>query len=239
MKKVILCTLIISLIFALNVKVLETNDNEAKDLVAMTEGGRLYDKWYKASKEAKKPTTVHPKYPKHGQKLLKPSNTWRCKECHGWDYNGKDGAYKKGTHFTGIKGLQSIKGKSSAMTLKLFNKSHPEFKEHLTQKEITQISHFLSVGIFDMDKIIDSKTKLVKQGNPQKGKIYYRTLCTQCHGQKGVEVKDMPDLHVLSLKNPWETLHKILYGQPDEQMPALGALDKKVSIDILSYLQKK
>ena len=25
------------------------------------------------------------------------ADTWRCKECHGWDYKGKDGAYAKGS----------------------------------------------------------------------------------------------------------------------------------------------
>ncbi len=35
--------------------------------------------------------------------------------------------------------------------------------------------------------------------------------------------------------NPWEVLHKILYGQPDEGMPALVAFDPQVSVDIMAY----
>ena len=33
------------------------------------------------------------------------ADTWRCKECHGWDYAGKDGAYGSGDHRTGIVGV--------------------------------------------------------------------------------------------------------------------------------------
>ena len=31
--------------------------------------------------------------------------TWRCKECHGWDYMGVDGQYGHGPHKTGFPGI--------------------------------------------------------------------------------------------------------------------------------------
>jgi hypothetical protein len=67
----------------------------AEHLVLITRGGLLYDKWYGAlGKEAPKKT--HPAYTKAGKK--KGSSTWRCKECHGWDYKGARGAYAKQRH---------------------------------------------------------------------------------------------------------------------------------------------
>lgn len=36
--------------------------------------------------------------------------------------------------------------------------------------------------------------------------------------------------------NPWEVMHKILNGQPDEKMPALRALDRQVTVDIMAHL---
>lgn len=36
--------------------------------------------------------------------------------------------------------------------------------------------------------------------------------------------------------NPWEVMHKLLNGQPAEEMPALRALDRKVVSDIMRYL---
>ncbi len=55
---------------------------------AISRGGQLYDKWW-AVIEADAPKTTHPAYPAAGKK--KGSTTWRCKECHGWDYKGRDG----------------------------------------------------------------------------------------------------------------------------------------------------
>ena len=36
--------------------------------------------------------------------------------------------------------------------------------------------------------------------------------------------------------NPWEIMHKILFGQPAEEMPALNALDHRIAADIMAYL---
>ena len=66
-------------------------------------GGKLYDKWYKVIK-AEAPKKAHPAYPADRKYAKKPKSNWRCKECHGWDTMGKDGAYAKGKHSTGIKG---------------------------------------------------------------------------------------------------------------------------------------
>ena len=67
-------------------------------------GAKLYDKWYKVVK-AKAPKQSHPLYPADKKYAEKPAANWRCKECHGWDYLGKDGAYKSGKHASGIKGI--------------------------------------------------------------------------------------------------------------------------------------
>ena len=60
-------------------------------------GGMLYDKWYEVI-EAGKPAKSHPAYPKDKKYAEKPGSNWRCKECHGWDYRGRDGAYASGKH---------------------------------------------------------------------------------------------------------------------------------------------
>ena len=60
--------------------------------------------------EAKAPEQSHPLYPADGEYAAKPKANWRCKECHGWDYKGRDGAYAKGSHYTGIKGIRQWAG---------------------------------------------------------------------------------------------------------------------------------
>ena len=59
---------------------------------ALARGGKLYDKWYKVV-GADAPKKSHPAYPADKKYAAKPKSNWRCKECHGWDYMGKDGAY--------------------------------------------------------------------------------------------------------------------------------------------------
>ena len=99
------------------------------------------------------------------------------------------------------------------------------------------IAMFVTKGQVDMDKFIDRKSKKA-MGDTTKGKAYYVTQCANCHGADGKWPKDLEaPLGKLSAGNPWEILHKILNGQPGEQMPALRALPHQVSADVLAYLQ--
>ena len=67
-------------------------------------GGVLYDDWMHA---------LGADVPEGDQALWKTQttntrtgkDTYRCKECHGWDYKGVDGAYGSGSHLTGFKGV--------------------------------------------------------------------------------------------------------------------------------------
>ena len=83
----------------------EASPDMPTNIWAISRGGQLYDKWW-AVIEADPPETTHPAYPAVGKRT--GSSTWRCKECHGWDYKGADGAYGKGSHYTGIKGVRGV-----------------------------------------------------------------------------------------------------------------------------------
>ncbi len=91
---------------------------------SIARGGLLYDKWFKVVK-AETPATAHPSYPAEGKYRGKKGADWRCKECHGWDYMGKDGAYSKGKHFTGIVGIRALSGADTASIVAVLkNKTH-------------------------------------------------------------------------------------------------------------------
>jgi len=81
--------------------------HDPTDIWTIARGGQLYDNWM-AVVEAEEPEATHPAYPADGKK--KGAATWRCKECHGWDYRGKDGAYAKGSHATGIEIVRGVVG---------------------------------------------------------------------------------------------------------------------------------
>ena len=200
---------------------------------AIARGGRLYDKFY-AENKSTTPELDHKAYPNKGGKYGKDAS-WRCKECHGWDYQGKDGAYAKGGHATGIKGVKGFAGKDpAAIVAVLGNATHSYTDKHLSAKDMSDLALFIAQGQIDMNKYIDLSSKKVK-GDPAKGEVYFNTVCAGCHGTDGKKVKDAPALGSVA-DNPWEMLHKVLNGQPAEGMPALRALDIQVSLDIVSYL---
>lgn len=197
---------------------------------AMARGARLYDKWF-AENKAAKPTSDHPSYIKDGK--YGKENSWRCKECHGWDYKGKDGAYAKGGHFTGIKGIRAAAGKEpAAIAALLRDKTHGYTEAQLSARDVSDLALFVSKGQADVAKLMDGAKV---RGNAAKGEAYFNTLCAGCHGVDGKKIKDGPALGSVA-DNGAEMLHKVLNGQPGEAMPALRALDVQVAADIAVHL---
>jgi cytochrome c553 len=201
---------------------------------AIARGGRLYDKWFTENK-ATKPTGDHAAYPHKGGRYGKDTS-WRCKECHGWDYRGKDGAYASGGHATGIKGINGAAGKDpAAIVAVLKDKTHGYTEKMLSAQDFNDLALFVSKGQIDTTKYIDATTKKPK-GNGAKGEVYYNTVCAGCHGVDGKKLKDAPPLGSVA-DNAWEMLHKVMNGQPGEAMPALRALDPQISVDLVTHLQ--
>ncbi len=208
------------------------NADGLSEPAALARGGQLYDKWFKVV-GADKPAATHPSYPSAGKK--KGDATWRCKECHGWDYMGKDGAYAKGSHFSGIKGVGGMAGaKPAAIVAVLKDKTH-DLAGKMDDGDFQDLALFVSKGQVDMDKYIDRATKAPK-GDKVKGKAYFETICIGCHSIDGTKPKDMEKPLGAQMGNPWEVMHKIVNGQPDEKMPALRALDRQVVVDIMAHL---
>jgi cytochrome c553 len=86
---------------------------------SLARGGRLYDNWRRESDFyfSVFPGSLvfafdrrHPAYPINKKFANDPEVNWRCKECHGWDYQGASGAYATGKHYTGIKGIRDMVG---------------------------------------------------------------------------------------------------------------------------------
>ncbi|MBF0097833.1 MAG: c-type cytochrome [Magnetococcales bacterium] len=205
----------------------------AEEISAMAQGGRLYDKWYEVI-DASPPTTMHPAYPSSGGYADKPKDTWRCKECHGWDYLGKTGAYATGKHATGIVGINRLwQGDGTEVVNILKNEQH-QYGDKMSDAQLQQLALFVTRGQVDMEQWIDRSSKQAK-GNRDKGEAYFNTICANCHGKDGRAEPKMPPLGKVAADNPWETLHKILNGEPDSKMPALRALDTQISVDILRY----
>jgi mono/diheme cytochrome c family protein len=202
---------------------------------SIARGGRLYDNWYAEIKE-RAPAVSHPAYPRDRVHSKDPKTNWRCKECHGWDYRGRDGAYGTGRHFTGIKGIRDMAGADPAAIIPILKDADHRYGGLMAETDLRDLANFVSRGQVDMDRYVDRKTKTVK-GHESLRQDYYKSICVGCHGRDGYRLRTIPPLGDVARDNPWESLHKILNGHPGERMPALRVLDRQTLVDVLAYVQ--
>jgi len=208
-------------------------------------GELLYDKWWKVN-GASEPTTTNPLYPTAvGQQT--GSTTWRCKECHGWDYKGKDGAYGSGSHYTGIKGVYEARNYNPAHLYYLIaNHNMPG----LGEQDIWDLVKFIKEGMVEMDKYIIFHGTQAKSatGDATSGQALYENTgtgggqCVMCHGADGKAIPlDEGGVGDVARDNPWEALHKIRWGHPGSSPEMPSAVNNGLSIDdqtdILTYIQ--
>ncbi|UCD75004.1 MAG: hypothetical protein JSV91_14600 [Phycisphaerales bacterium] len=193
-------------------------------------GGRMWDKWW-VVRGIDPPQGEHPLYPPDGQQS--GSSTFRCKECHGWDYKGADGAYGEGSsHYTGIPGVfGSIMTPQEMFDLIKF--ADPPFGHGygdygLTNQDIYDLVDFLQTHIIDTDDFIDDAAAFI--GDEAQGHYNYTEggmmmSCVDCHGVNGTNKnfgtpEDPEWVGTVAVHNPWELLHKIRFGQPGAMMPS-------------------
>ncbi len=203
---------------------------------SITRGGRLYDKWYKVI-DADKPKIANPAYPSDGKYAKKPGATWRCKECHGWDTLGKQGAYSKGKHYTGIVGINAMAGADTDKVIAIITDATHGYGGKLSDRDLQDLANFVTKANVNYDDYIDRATKKVKGGNVDKGAAYFNNVCANCHGINGTEPDDMGKTLAKQMGNPWEVMHKILNGHPGEEMPAMRPFDRQVVVDIMAYIE--
>jgi hypothetical protein len=209
---------------------------QAEEESSLARGGKLYDKWYKVI-GVDAPKQSHPAYPADKKYASKPGANWRCKECHGWDYKGANGAYSSGKHSTGIKGIDGMAGADPAKIIAVLKNSTHAYAGKMEEEDFHDLALFVSKGQVDMSKYIDYASKAPKGGNAAQGAAYFNTICIGCHRKDGSRPKDMEKTLGKQMGNPQEVMHKILNGQPDEPMPAMRALDRQVIVDLLTHIK--
>ena len=234
MSKTFLTFIICTLIAGFSSAAILLGPAMAQDQGSIARGAKLYDKWFAVIK-AEKPKDTHAAWPASNTKK-KGNTTWRCKSCHGWDYKGADGAYASGSYKTGIKGVDGMAGADIAAIVSVIKDDTHQLSGLMADQDFEDLALFVSSGQIDMSAYIDYGTKAMKSGDAARGADYFNTVCTQCHGRKGDQPKDMKKTLAKQLGNPQEVMHKILNGQPAEQMPALRALDRQVVVDIMAHL---
>jgi len=209
-------------------------------------GGLLYDNWFKVL-GIEAPEGDQPLWGTQNSNERSGEDTWRCKECHGWDYLGADGAYSSGSHMTGFPGVYQVAGQDAneiLATLKGSTNPNHDFSMYMNEQDLIDLALFLSEYQFDSASIID-ENKLAVDGDADGGMTVFEENCIDCHGPQGVSINfsergDPEYVSTIALDNPWEFIHKARFGQPSvDRMPSLidvGIDDSKYA-DLLSYAQ--
>ncbi len=205
-------------------------------LLSLVRGGRLYDNWVKEL-GALAPTRAHPAYPLDGRFADEPARTWRCKECHGWDYKGRDGQYADGRHATGIKGIRGMAGAEAAAVVEVLTDATHRYDRVLPYQDLLDLANFVGRGQVDMDAFIDAASGAALRPATAKATSYYGAMCANCHGAKGDRAVGVPPLGDIAAVSPWNALHTILNGHPSADMPALRGLGEDLAGELLAYLQ--
>ena len=231
----VVSTAAMACVFALAGTVSIAGADDDDDLYSVCRGGRLYDNWHLESREPA-PDKAHPAYPAGKAYANDPAVNWRCKECHGWDYQGSGGVYARGSHATGIKGIDGMAGASPDKIVAVLKDATHAYNGLMAEEDFRDLANFVSAGQIDMSRYIDGKTRRAK-GDPALRETYYQSICSGCHGIDGFRLRTIPPLGDVARSNPWKSLHMIFNGHPDEKMPSLRAFDLQVLVDILAYVQ--
>lgn len=207
---------------------------DREPVASLARGGRLYDNWPRETNRAA-PETTHPAYPAQGQG--DGEETWRCRECHGWDYRGKDGAYATGRHATGIAGIAGAAGRPVAELEALLSDDTHAYGDRLTRRDLSDLAAFVSAGQFDMTPVVDTSGRIQAPDTGEDYRAHYAMLCVTCHGSEGHAIRTMPPLGRVTNENPWRSLHSVMNGHPGEAMPPLRAFPRELTLGVLSYVQ--
>ena len=220
-------------------------------------GGLLYDKWWAvlaAAEEADHdheeddhdapgaaPEGDHPLWATQSTNERSGADTWRCKECHGWDYKGAEGAYGSGSHFTGFPGVFASQDGSANDILAAMqggtNSDH-DFSSFMAEQDLIDLSLFIAQALINTDDLINDDKSSV--GDVALGQAYYESTCIRCHGPEGNAINfagiDDPEfLGHLAPDNPWEFVHKVRFGQPGWPMPS-GIVNGWTNEDVANVL---
>ena len=238
---------LVLILFFINIGLAGASEQEqTKSILRL--GGELYDNWFE-SLEIIPPAGNMPIWSRQTTNITSGPDTWRCVACHGWDYQGKDGAYRAGSNFTGFPGILQARIKDPQVILdQLTGKIDPEhdYSKWMDTSSLNALVEFITQGVVDDDQFIDPVLYEVIDGNAEAGKRLYDGLCAKCHGADGGMIQFRFEglgttLGTLAVLDPWRFLHKTRYGTPGTEMGKVVGVEQQWTPqqgrDVLLYAQ--
>jgi len=213
----------------------------------LIQGAILYDRWYAAlGREA--PAGDMPIWSRQSTNSRSGPDTWRCVECHGWDYKGSQGAYKSGSHFTGFPNIRALVPNMSEQEIVDHLKGSKDpahnFSAYMDDATLEKLASFLKNGLIDDDQYIDDVSLKVVGGNIEHGKQLYGQVCAKCHGSDGMQIVFHTEgvdeyLGSVASRDPWRFLHRTRFGVAGADMPVGAKLGwtAEDGRDVLAYAQ--
>jgi mono/diheme cytochrome c family protein len=210
-------------------------------------GAQLYDRWY-AALGVNAPDGNMPIWERQTANTRSGADTWRCSECHGWDYKGSEGAYSSGSHYTGFANVMKL---AAAMTpeeivshLKGSKDPSHDFSKYIDDANLQKLALFLKEGVIDDTEFIDAITLKVKNGDTAHGKQLYDQTCATCHGADGTQIVFRTEgineyLGSVANRDPFRFLHRSRFGVAGTEMPVGRDLGWTPADgrDVLAYAQ--
>jgi thiosulfate dehydrogenase len=224
----------------------EGDDSVTGDAVR---GGALYDSYWSVPGvlSSAAPTTNHPLWatrPDMASNTRMGPDTWRCKECHGWDYKGASGKYGSGSHATGFPGVLGTTRSAADIAVMLADPAGHNYGAVLSETDRNDLAAFIATRLIDTATLIDAAGAFIG-GDTAMGKVTYDGTCAVCHGADGLNqtptgsaggFEDFPGF--IANDNPWEFIHKVRFGQPGTAMgPQDAVLDLAKLNNLGAYSQ--
>ncbi len=193
----------------------------------LVKGALLYDKWF-AALGINPPAGNMPIWSRQTTNTRSGPDTWRCVECHGWDYRGVAGAYASGSHYTGFPDIKTVTQTLSEQDivdhLKGLKDPDHNFSSYLNDTALSQLAVFLKNGLIDDSQYIDPVSLRVIDADINHGKQLYDSVCAQCHGADGKKIIFRTEgideyLGSVATRDPWRFLHRTRFGTAGTSMP--------------------
>lgn len=206
-------------------------------------GARIYDNFFIELDEAD-PGVDNPLIaigtPTDPAHTLTGMNSYRCSQCHGFDYEGGIYTFNNGAT-NNLLELRDVRGRTEEDVFHLLmNGFHifdgtavvnvHNYSTLLTEQAIVDVSDFVVNEIFDTHVYIRAPTS-EGLGDITEGMEIYNSQavagevpaftrvdgsnfnCVDCHGDTGNLVAGV-DLYTLAWSNPFEWLHRVNFGSP-------------------------
>lgn len=183
-------------------------------------GAQIFDDWTSVVDNAPVPVGDHPIWSRQTNNTIAGIETWRCVNCHGWDYQGKDGAFGFGPYSTGFPSILEASTENTSYlkgALSGEKDAQHNFSTLMSEEELESVVTFIQTGLIDDNEYIDVFSREVLEGNLENGKQKYSETCASCHGEDGTKATFRFEgrevaLGTLAVQDPWRFLHRTRFG---------------------------